>query len=132
MKSIIQYLIETECKNLLGKTRNEVRQIINSKVIEFKKTPDSKNTTDAFDDKGIHVYYDDQGNCKEIENFNVGLKSPKETLKHLRKSDKKTKIDQNVATSHKTGVAVFSDRGFKSSDGTVDSVLIFKRGVTNL
>lgn len=47
----------------------DVRAVIGSKVVEFKKAFFASNTTDAFDDEFIHVYYDDRDMVEAVEVF---------------------------------------------------------------
>jgi hypothetical protein len=48
-----------------GMTREEVKNIFQSKVFEFKKTPICKVTTEAYSDLDIHAFYDDETNKLE-------------------------------------------------------------------
>ncbi len=48
-----------------GLTREQVKNIFQSKVFEFKKTPLCKVKTDAFYELDIHAFYDDDTNKLE-------------------------------------------------------------------
>lgn len=50
-----------------GMSRADVRAVIGSDFVEFKKAYFVSNTTDAFDSAGIHVYYDDQDRVEAVE-----------------------------------------------------------------
>src|SRR5262245_57232562 len=54
---------------VVGMSRAEVRSVVGSKVVEFRKAYFASNTTDAFDDEGIHVYYDDNDIVEAVELF---------------------------------------------------------------
>jgi hypothetical protein len=50
-------------------SRKDVRAAMGSKFVEFKKASFASNTTDAFDDEFIHVYYDDRDVVEAVEVF---------------------------------------------------------------
>lgn len=52
---------------VFGESRDVVRGILGQPFREFKKTPFSKNTTDAYD--SYHIYYDNQNRFEAIEFF---------------------------------------------------------------
>ena len=51
----------------LGMGFTAVRFALRSRVETFMKTPDSERPTDAFDELGVHVYYDRDGDCEAVE-----------------------------------------------------------------
>jgi len=50
-----------------GMTDSQVRSVVGGEFRSFKKTPISETLTDAFSDKGIHVYYRKLGICEAVE-----------------------------------------------------------------
>lgn len=42
----------------LGTARSEVQKALGNPSASFKKTPDAPGETDAYDDLGLHLYYD--------------------------------------------------------------------------
>lgn len=56
-----------------GDSRKMVRGMISGACKPFKKTPLSKNYTDAFSDAGFHVYYDESDNVELIEVFSPAI-----------------------------------------------------------
>ena len=64
-----------------GMTREEVRNVLGGNVVEYKKMPMSDTFTDAFNDHGIHIYYDSNDTCEAIE---MALPAdPKFSHKHM-------------------------------------------------
>jgi hypothetical protein len=55
----------------LGMRRAESRRAIGRVPHAFRKTPSSPNTTDAYDDMGIHVYFDAEDAVEYVELFSV-------------------------------------------------------------
>jgi len=51
-----------------GDIRNDARSKLNTKFSTFQKDAD-ENETDAFDDIGLHLYYDNDGRLEFIEGF---------------------------------------------------------------
>lgn len=52
---------------LLGETREVVRRKLGGEFVEFRKSSDDENFTDAFNDKGLHLYYDSDDRLEFIE-----------------------------------------------------------------
>ena len=52
-----------------GMTRKRVRSVLGGDFVEFRKTEFSKNTTDAYDEIGVHVYYASNELVKGVELF---------------------------------------------------------------
>jgi hypothetical protein len=122
----------------IGQTRENVRKAANSNVEEFMKTPTSASPTDAFDELGIHVYYDKQDRCEAIELWSesnptykgVSLfdMSPKQAISWLRKLDKAIEIDDVGAISRKMGISLYANEGIDNSTDKIDSVMVFGEG----
>ena len=51
-----------------GETRQETRQTLGSQFSSFRKSPGA-NETDAFDELGLHVYYDSEDRVNFVEAF---------------------------------------------------------------
>ena len=52
-----------------GMTRTTVRSVLGRDFIEFRKTEFSENTTDAYDEIGVHIYYASDELVKGVELF---------------------------------------------------------------
>ena len=52
-----------------GMTRKTVRSVLGGNFIEFRKTEFSENTTDAYNEIGVHVYYASDDLIKGLELF---------------------------------------------------------------
>jgi len=147
MQSIIQYIQESKNFELipnkgignisLNSSRDQVNKSLKTKATVFKKTKNSENTTDAFDDIGVHVYYDKNNKVKAIEAFSESrvildkkyiFKTPaKDVYQKIKKIDPDAKDDdQTTLTSKKLGLSIFSSNGF-ASENNIDSVLVFRK-----
>jgi hypothetical protein len=121
-----------------GSTRDQVRKILQSPFQEFKKTPKSKIPTDAFDQLGVHVYYDSQLQCEAVELFSEskpmfqGMSlfemNANEAALWLKKMDPKLEIEDVSATSYKFGISLYVGEGLDQGNSTIDSILAFKDG----
>jgi hypothetical protein len=101
-----------------GLSREEVRSKLSVAFQSFKKTPLSKNETDAFNSLGLHIYYDDEGTVDFIEVFEpcqvcyadvLLLNQPtNEVLERLKSS--------GLASSYEDGSYFYYDHGFALID----------------
>ena len=120
-----------------GMTAAQVREILDSPVRPFKKTPTSELKTDAFDHLGIQVFYKPPGVCEAIE-----LSAPAEptlqgkslvghsfqTLKDwFQAIDNAVEIDDTGLTSHLLGIGLYAPFAATSPDEPVESVLVFEK-----
>jgi hypothetical protein len=147
MKSILEYITNNSSyviipnkgisNILLNDTKENIRKNLNSNFKEFNKTNLSKNKTDAFDNKNIHVHYDLNGRSEAIEAFknsNVILngilvfeKSSKDILILLQKNDPNISIEKDMIISYKLGISIYSSSGFNTNN-SIDSILVFRKG----
>lgn len=119
-----------------GMKREVIREKLGNEFREFKKSPFSKNTTDAF--KYCHVYYDSENLCVAVEffepseiNFNdlIIIGSPYDKIR-----DEFARIDESIDyndagfTSFKYGIGIFAPFAKKKPKDPVESVIIFKEG----
>ncbi|MFC5529503.1 hypothetical protein [Cohnella yongneupensis] len=119
-----------------GMTRNEVRNVIESDVQEFKKTPTSESLTDAFD--FCHVYYKQDDTCEAIELFEPSIPifqnekligaQFKEVKKLFLLLDKDVEIDETGLTSYECGIALFVPSLSRSGKEKVEGVFVFRQG----
>ena len=122
-----------------GMSRDEVQRSVGAAVKLFRKTPVG-NLVDAFNEEGIHVYYDaeDKDKCEAIE-----VASPAnplllgrglvgrpfaEVLEWLRTLDADLAVDESGLTSLALGVGVFAPFAAKAPFEPVEAVIAFKRG----
>lgn len=121
-----------------GMTESEVRSVIGGEFCQFKKTPASEMLTDAFSDKGIHVYYKKPGICEAVEFGNpaeptfmgnklIGIPF-KEVKKLFEKLDDTIEVDETGFTSYKFGVGVFVPTLKKSKNEPIQGVIVFEKG----
>ena len=121
-----------------GNTRKEVRQALDSSVDEFMKTKEASAPTDAFDELGIHVFYDQKDCCEAVELFeesnaifnNVSLFSMtvKEALTWLNQLDGELELDEVSAISQRLGLSLYAAEGLENNEDHLDSVLVFREG----
>jgi hypothetical protein len=121
-----------------GMTADAVRSGIGGKFHQFEKTFDSEMLTDAFEDKGIHVYYKKPGVCEAIEfgypadplfmGNNLIGEPFKEVKKIFLKLDDSIEIDDTGFTSYKFGIGVFVPTLKKSTNEIVQGVIVFEKG----
>ncbi len=97
-----------------GETRTEIRKKY-SEYEEFKKTPFSINTMDAYED--CHLGYNENDELEFVETFpgvNVSIfgneisfkKKYFEVKKYLKELDENIQEDENGLTSYKYGVGI--------------------------
>ncbi len=68
MKKITVNLLESVNGIKFGADRSEVRELMGTDFVEYKKSKYSKNTTDDFG--GIHVFYDSNNKAGAFEIYN--------------------------------------------------------------
>lgn len=121
-----------------GMTREEVRNVLGGNVVEYKKMPMSDTFTDAFNDHGIHIYYDSNDTCEAIE---MALPAdPKFSHKHMIgrpfselkstiiSQDSDVELDETGLLSFPLGIGLFVPELEDSEDSLVESVIVFKEG----
>jgi hypothetical protein len=124
-----------------GMDSNAVRNILGGTVRSFRKTADAKAPTDAFDEYGMHVYYDDAGRCEAVEVASPGtpilhgqplIGRPFEELRHmLEQIDPKAEVDDAGLTAPSLGIGVFAPFASDSPGEPVEGVIVFKEGYYN-
>lgn len=121
-----------------GMTRDEVRTVLGGNVVELKKTPMSDTFTDAFNDHGIHIYYDSSYTCEAIE---MALPAdPIFSQKHMigrpfsdlkstiTSQDSDVELDETGLLSFKLGIGLYVPDIEDSEDSLVESVIVFREG----
>ena len=120
-----------------GATRAEVREVLAVPVEAFQKTPTSDALTDAFDDLGIHVYYDSADRCEAVElggahaapSFEQRLllrMRREEARSWLAERDPELRVSLTDLTSPIYGFALHTESD--APDARVKSVFVFRRG----
>jgi len=122
----------------LGMDRAEVRSVLGGAVRSFKKSPDSKAPTDAFDEQGLHVYYDDAGRAEAIEVASPAtpilegralIGRPFEELRHwLEQMDPEIQVDDAGLTAPSLGIGLYAPAATASPSDPIEGVIVFKRG----
>jgi len=124
-----------------GMTDSQVRSVVGGEFRQFKKTPISETLTDAFSDKGIHVYYKKPGICEAIEFGSpaeptfmgqrlIGIPF-NEVVKMFEIYDNSIEIDETGFTSYKYGIGVFVPTLKESMNESVQGVIVFEKGYYN-
>jgi len=121
-----------------GMDSTAVRTVLGGAVRSFRKTPDAKTPTDAFDEHGIHVYYDEAGRCEAVE-----VSSPanpilqgqplvgrpfSEVRQLLEQIDPDIQIDDTGLTAPSLGVGLFAPFASDSPEEPTEGVIVFKKG----
>ena len=117
-----------------GDVRKDARGKLNAKFSTFQKDSD-ENETDAFDDIGLHLYYDDDGQLEFVEGFEpVDI-----TFRGIRFLDRDvTSVMRDMSAIGSNGTR--SDSGVKFPDvgialyapsGVVEGVAVHRKGYTD-
>lgn len=123
---------------VFGQNREQVRVAAKSPVTPFWKTPESTVQTDAFDELGFHVYYDENDRCVAVEMWEESdpvlddvhffSMTPKMASSWLSQMDPNMTSDSVSATSNKICISIYSDAGINSENEKLDSVIVFVDG----
>lgn len=118
-----------------GETRQKVRRLVDSKCHAFRKDI-GENETDAFDELGLHIYYDIEDRVEFIEAFDPALVTFRGVL-FLGRS-----IDEVASAMSALGYsAIQTDVGLKyetvgialtAPSGVIEGVGVFRRGYYNV
>jgi hypothetical protein len=115
-----------------GMERDEVRQILEEPPKEFKKGF-SENVTEAYDQAGVHVYYDSSGSVEFIEAFPPA--NPVYEGVDLMRSDTRAVLADLAQLGlrprdDEEGGLWFEDRGFVlfAPSGKTEGVSAFRQG----
>lgn len=121
-----------------GMRRDDVRRALGASVRAFRKTPEATILTDAFDDEGIHVYYNEQDLCEAVEVASPAIpvlqgralvgRSFAEIRDWLRTLDPEVEIDESGLTAFTFGVGLYASSAQKAPNGPVEAVIAFRRG----
>lgn len=121
-----------------GMTIDEIRKTMNEPFQSFMKTPMSTMPTDAFDESGIHVYYDNNGRCEAIE-----LGSPAipvldgdpligepfiKVLQKIKTLDKNVEEEDVGFTSYELCLGAYAPEKEEDETAPIEGVIIFKVG----
>lgn len=121
-----------------GMTAEEVRSILHCSYKEFKRTPMSKTTMDAFQPLGIFVCYDTDRKCNAVEMTQPAQPSYgvhellgssfAKVSELIRGLDLEVVLDAAGLTSFALGIGLYADGWKKNSLQPVESVIGFQRG----
>lgn len=116
--------------------REVVREKFNNQFTEFKKTPFSQNTTDAFG--FCHIYYDNENLCEAIElfetttvifdNFIMTKQSYEKVRGFFESIDDSLDFNDAGFTSYKFGVGVFAPYALDEPEEPIESIVVFRKG----
>lgn len=120
-----------------GMTRTEVRETLAEIPETFIRDPDDPSPADAFQDLGIHIFYDAEDRCAAVEFWRAQptfrghallYERLTQVVSWLQKMD--PRLAQNIlgASSPKFGFALYTDGAAKSDTATINGVLVFRRG----
>ena len=121
----------------LGMKRERIRSLL-GKFTSFMKAPTDKIPTDAFDDDGIHIYYQKPDKCEAIELFQPAsptfrgrrlIGRPYKEVKHwIVTIDPNLREDGAGFVSETLGFGVYSSSAVKEPENPIESVIVFRRG----
>ncbi len=121
-----------------GMSVEVVRAALPSRVAPFMKSLTSSHSADLFPELGVHVHYNERGECIAIElacpanpmlNGNGLLGRHFTEVKDLLSAwDPDAVVDSSGLTSHRTGIGVFAPAALKSDQATVEGVIAFVKG----
>jgi hypothetical protein len=124
----------------LGMTVDEVRHAVGSAVNPFRKSRFAKMDTDAFEDKGIHVYYEVPGVCEAVEFWGATiptldrhplLNQPfREVYGLLKARDSSLQLHDTGLTSPGLGVGIYmsSMKRENAWEQATEGVIVFELG----
>ena len=111
-----------------GMTRSEARRLL-GEYEEFRKSSDSKATTDAFDEVGLHVYYREDG-IDEVDaveimsranpSFRGELLAERpfvEIVALFRKADPEVEVDSNGLDAPNLNISIFAPKDCLAEEG---------------
>lgn len=125
-----------------GMSREQVRHVLDSSVRAFKKTATDELDTDAFDELGIQVYYQQPDVCEAIE-----LAAPAnptfcgkaligQPFSELRdwfgSIDPQIQVDETGLTSFEFGLGLYAPFASQSPNASIEAVIIFQQGYYDL
>lgn len=122
-----------------GMPRREVRQVLGAGWEEFLKSPFDDVPTDAWDELGLHVYYDGEDRLEAVETFRPArptwqgedlLSVSYRRLRHLlRQGDRRLEVEAGEGlTSYRLGVGAHAPDGEDEPEAPVEGVIVFRRG----
>lgn len=121
-----------------GEKRDEVRNKLKVSYDSFFKTDESKVETDAFDELGVHVYYDNDILVEAVELFepsnpkhgNIELLNLPYTqiLRYFKNIDSGLEEFDSGFTSFKYGIGVYAPFKDEEPHLECESVIVFKEG----
>jgi hypothetical protein len=125
-----------------GASPESIRAVLNSSPKSFVKgsLSDKPTATDAFDEVGIHVYYDESNKCEAIEFFSPALLTfqEKELVGQPYKavSEWLASIDANIVRddsgleARSLGIGLYAPDYDENErpDGLVESAIVVKQG----
>ncbi|SEA79546.1 hypothetical protein SAMN05421743_108122 [Thalassobacillus cyri] len=121
----------------LGMSRKEVRETLNLKVTEFMKDEADENTTDAFDDLGINVYYKADDTCEMIEVSSSAIPMLKhkkligpplkQVKEMLRSYDPYIYLVGDILISDRLGISLYTE-DVEDDELPVEAVMLFEKG----
>jgi hypothetical protein len=121
-----------------GMSREEVKRALGGEPRVFKKSPLSDALTDAFDESGVHIYYNADDGCCAVElatpaspvlNGQALLGRPFSELRAMfEELDPALKSDGAGLTSPLFGVSLYAPFARKEPEEPVEAVLAFEEG----
>jgi len=121
-----------------GRPREEVKRVLGNEPRRFKKTPHSAALTDAFDELGVHVYYNATGSCSAVELASPAtptfrgqllLGRPFGELRAMFEAlDPELKADNAGLISHLFGIGLYAPFAQDYPAAPVEGVLAFEEG----
>lgn len=122
-----------------GMPIDTVRALVGAHATPFSKSDEGKQT-DAFDELGLHAFYDRDGCCEAVEFFDWGQIEPAlnamsllsepyvELEQRIRELDAGTKLQLAGLVSLRCGLGIYVDAPTISGDIRARSVIVVKSG----
>jgi hypothetical protein len=125
----------------LGMTSEQVQAVLKEKPRTFKKNQFSEGLTDDFQNLGLHVHYDHEGNCEAIELFSPSVpiyqgqhlldKSFGHLEQWLKSLDPKAKFENVGIKSNDVGIGIYAPFGEEEPSKPPEGVIVYKEGYYN-
>jgi len=120
-----------------GMTREDVRKTLALPYTSFRKSQESKTTSDAFDDEGIYVYYRESETVEAVEmalpahpilkGVELLGRPYRDVSAFIESLDPGTTKDDSGLTSFKLGAGLYAPGAAKEPIEPVESVIVFDK-----
>jgi hypothetical protein len=120
-----------------GMAREAVRKTVGLPYSTFRKSPESKTTSDAFDDEGIYIYYRESETVEAVEmalparptleGVELLGRPYRDVSAFIKSLDSGTQEDDAGLTSFALGIGLYAPSAAKEPVEPVESVIAFDK-----